>query len=161
MSRILPYPLLAASLLVMWLLLNGISAGHVFLGSVIALGASRAMMALQPSKPRLRRWGLIPKLILIVLKDITASNIAVSSLILFGKRVGHGPGFVAIPLKLRDPTALALLACIITSTPGTAWIEYRASNGHLLIHVLDLKDAQEWIDQIKSRYERILLEIFE
>jgi len=37
MSRLLPYPLLAASLLVMWLLLNGFSAGHLVLGAAIAL----------------------------------------------------------------------------------------------------------------------------
>jgi hypothetical protein len=31
----------------------------------------------------------------------------------------------------------------------------------LLIHVLDLVDEQSWIDSIKQRYERPLLEIFQ
>lgn len=161
MTRLLPHPLLALSLLVMWILLNGLTVGHVLLGSVIALGASWAMTALHPAKPRLRRWVLIPRLVGSVAVDVLRSNIAVASIILFGRHRERTTGFVVIPLELRDPTALAVLACILTSTPGTAWVEYRAGAGTLLLHVLDLVDEQQWIDLIKNRYERPLMEIFE
>lgn len=160
MSRLLPYPLLAASLLVMWLLLNGFSAGHLVLGAVIALLASWAMKPLQPAKPHLRRWDKIPLLFWHVMVDILASNIAVSIVILRGRRNGGRPGLVRIPLDLRDRTGLAVLACIITATPGTAWIEYNSAGSWLKIHVLDLVDEQAWIDHIK-RYEALLREIFE
>lgn len=161
MNRWLPYPLLTASLLTMWLLLNGFSVGHFVLGSVIAVAASLSMKALEPSKPRLRRWGKIPQLLAIVLADIATSNVAVSKIILAGNRQARRSGFVIIPLKLSDPTGLALLACIITSTPGTAWLEYNSSSQRLLIHVLDLGDEQETIDLVTKRYEPILMEIFE
>lgn len=161
MTRWLPYPLLTAALLAMWLLLNGPSAGHIVLGSVIALAASKAMAALHPAKPRLRRWSLMPRLAGIVFTDILRSNIAVSSIILQGRRRERSSGFVAIPLKLRDPTALAVLAVIVTSTPGTAWLEYRSASGKLLLHVLDLIDEQDWIDLIQQRYEPLLMEMFE
>ncbi|PTM41587.1 hypothetical protein [Bosea sp. 124] len=61
MSRALPYPLLTAALLLMWLLLTSFSTGQFLVGAAIAIGASHAMAALQPSKPRLRRWQLLPK----------------------------------------------------------------------------------------------------
>ncbi len=160
MSRLLPYPVLAASLLVMWLVLNGPSPGHIALGAVVALVASRIMAALEPAKPRLRRWYLIPRLVLIVLLDITRSNVAVTRNILGGSS-SRKAGFVTIPLRLRDRTGLAVLAVIITSTPGTAWVEYHSGSGRLMIHVLDLVDEREVIDQIKQRYESLLLEIFE
>jgi multicomponent K+:H+ antiporter subunit E len=160
MSRVLPYPLLAASLVLMWMLLNAFTLGHFLLGAIVAVIASRAMAALQPSKPRLRRWWLIPRLVGIVLYDIFLSNIAVAAIILTGRRE-HPSGFVAIPLDLRDRTGLAVLACIITSTPGTAWIEYAADSGVLVIHVLDLASEEEWVGLVKSRYEALLLEIFE
>ncbi len=70
-------------------------------------------------------------------------------------------GFVAIPLDLRDRTGLAVLSCIVTSTPGTAWVEYDPVSGILLIHVLDLVDKDEWVTLIKNRYEALLMEIFE
>ena len=66
-----------------------------------------------------------------------------------------------IPLDIRNPYGLALLACIITSTPGTLWVNFDAQKGVLMIHVLDLIDEGEWIRTIKGRYERLLLEIFE
>ena len=54
-----------------------------------------------------------------------------------------------------------MLSCIITSTPGTAWVEYAPDTGVLLIHVLDLVAKDEWIALIKNRYESMLMEIFE
>jgi multicomponent K+:H+ antiporter subunit E len=159
MSRVLPHPLLAASLVLMWMLLNAFSLGHFLLGIVVALIASRAVAALQIPKPRLRRWQLIPQLLGIVLYDILRSNIAVAGIILTGRE--HVSGFVAIPLDLRDRNGLAVLSCIVTSTPGTAWIEYAADSGILVIHVLDLVSEEEWVDLIKDRYEGMLMEIFE
>jgi multicomponent K+:H+ antiporter subunit E len=161
MSRVLPYPLLTASLVLMWLLLNGFSPGHAVLGLAVALFASRVMVALHPGKPRLRRWQLIPRLFLLVVADVVKSNVAVTSIILQGKRRQWTAGFVAIPLKLRDEIGLAVLACIITSTPGTAWIDYDQASGVLLIHVLDLADEEEWRELIRTRYEALLREIFE
>ncbi len=125
MSRVLPHPLLWASLLLMWLLLNGFTVGHLVLGGIIAFGASWAMTALHPATARLRRWELLPRLIASVAVDVARSNVAVASIILMGRRRKRTTGFVLIPLDLRDPTALAVLSCILTCTPGTAWVEYR------------------------------------
>jgi multicomponent K+:H+ antiporter subunit E len=161
MTRILPYPLLTAALFVMWLLLTGVSVGHVVLGGVIALAASKAMTALQPAKPKIRRWDQIPVLVTVVLVDILRSNIAVAGIILQGRRRRKTSGFLAIPLDLRDRTGLAVLACIITSTPGTAWVDYHSGRSELLIHVLDLTDPEGLTEQIKQSYERRLMEIFE
>jgi multicomponent K+:H+ antiporter subunit E len=161
MTRILPYPLLTAALFVMWLLLNQVSIGHVVLGAVIALLAAKAMTALEPAKPRIRRWDQIPVLVAVVLVDILKSNIAVAGLILRGRRRQKTSGFLAIPLELKDRTGLAVLACIITSTPGTAWVDYHSGRNELLIHVLDLTDPEGLTDQIKQSYERRLMEIFE
>ena len=63
MSRLVPYPLLTAALILMWLLLNRFSAGHLLLGTAVALVAGKSMSALQPAKPRMRRWDLIPRLV--------------------------------------------------------------------------------------------------
>lgn len=160
MRRVLPYPLMTAALALMWMLLNSFSLGQFLLGTAVAIAASRAMAALQPPKPRLRRWQLIPRLAALVTLDILRSNVAVAGIILRGRR-DRVSGFVAIPLELRDRTGLAVLACIVTSTPGTAWIDYAPDSGILLIHVLDLADEKEWRDLIKSRYETPLMEIFE
>ncbi|HRN84919.1 MAG TPA: Na+/H+ antiporter subunit E, partial [Hyphomicrobium sp.] len=80
LGRWLPYPLLTLALVVMWVLLNSFSLGHVLLGGVIALGASRVMVALQPVPVRIGSWSAIVRLSLTLLYDILRSNIAVASI---------------------------------------------------------------------------------
>lgn len=157
----LPYPLLAISLVITWLLLNGWSIGHLILGSIVGVFASWGMAALRPDKPRLRKWYLLPKLFGIVMIDIIRSNIGVAKVVLKGRDKGHYSGFINISLDLEDPTALAILAVIITGTPGSAWLEYDSRQKSVLIHVLDLIDEDAWRALIKSRYEKLLQEIFE
>jgi multicomponent K+:H+ antiporter subunit E len=96
-----------------------------------------------------------------LISDIIRSNIAVAQIILGPRRSDLTSGFVHIPLDLRNRYGLAILACIITSTPGTLWVGFNSNSGTLLIHVLDLVDESAWIELIKRRYERLLLEIFE
>jgi multicomponent K+:H+ antiporter subunit E len=162
MSGVLPYPLLSLVLLILWLLLNqSVSAGHVILGSVIAVLASWAMAALRPQRPRIRRPGAALRLAGMVVIDILRSNLAVGRIIVGSREPGVNAGFMTIPLELRSRHGLAILSIIITSTPGTIWVNYDAAKGTLLLHVLDLVDETVWVRTIKGRYERLLMEIFE
>jgi len=161
MTRLLPFPIVGASLLALWLVLNQtLSPGHILLGTVVALVGGWALATLEPPKARLRRLGVICRLAALVIIDIARSNLAVAGIILGFKRRRWSSGFVEIPLELRDPYGLLTLACIITSTPGTVWVDFDPATGTLIIHVLDLVDEAEWIRTIKARYERSLLEIF-
>lgn len=160
MRRWLPYPLLFASLLVMWLLLTqSFSLGQILLGSLVAFAVTHVTASLRPSRSRPRAMGAIIKLFGLVVADVTRSNFAVARIVLFpaGQRVS---GFVRFPVDLRDSFGLTVLALIITATPGTMWVEYNRARAELLVHVLDLVDETEWIRLIKQRYERLLLEIF-
>lgn len=162
MKRWLPYPLLSLSLFAMWLLLNQtLAASHILLAIALAVGGGLTVIALEPPKARLRRPLAVAKLAFLVLDDIVRSNIAVARIILGPRLPGETSGFMNIPLELRAPYGLALLAIIITSTPGTLWVNFDSATGILTIHVLDLIDETAWIATIKGRYERLLLEIFE
>lgn len=162
MSRLAPYPVLTLAVVLMWLLLTRFSLGHLLLGAGVGLIAGSAMSALQPAKPRVRRWVMIPRLAAVVFGDIVRSNVAVAWLIASGGRHGRRhSGFVEIPLELDHPTALAILAIIVTATPGTAWMQYDPRGGILLLHVFDLVDEAAWVELVKNRYEHLLMEIFE
>ncbi|GAB1487888.1 Na+/H+ antiporter subunit E [Opitutaceae bacterium] len=162
MNRFLPYPVLTASLLVLWLLLQqSLSLGHLLLGSIIAMIAGQAMAALQPERPKVRRPLKVLKLVLLVTLDIIRSNIAVTRIIFQDRPRKQTDGFLIVPLQLTDSFGLTILSCIVTATPGSAWLEYDAENSTVLIHVLDLVDEKEWIKTLKDRYETLLMEIFE
>jgi multicomponent K+:H+ antiporter subunit E len=161
MTRLLPFPLVAGCLLVLWLLLNqALSVGHLLIGGVVALAGALAFSLLEPPQARVRKLGAILRLTALVLTDIVRSNIAVGRIILGLAGRERVSGFVSIPLHLRHPYGLAALACIITSTPGTLWVSFDPVKGILMIHVLDLVDDRAWIRTIKGRYERLLLDIF-
>jgi multicomponent K+:H+ antiporter subunit E len=161
MSRLIPFPVASGGLFALWLLLNQtFSIGHILLGGVIAVVGGWTLTALELPKTRLQRIGVMARLAAVVLIDIVRSNIAVAGLILDLKRSRRTAGFVEIPLELRNPYGLAALACIITSTPGTIWVDFDEARGLLTIHVLDLTDRDDVVNAIKGRYERRLLEIF-
>lgn len=156
----LPYPLLTLTLILIWLLLNGFTLGQLILGIVVAVFASWAMASLRPEKPKLRKWYLLPKLFVRVVSDVVKSNVQVAWIILRGRSRKTTPGFVTLELKVRDQIPLALLAVILTSTPGSAWLEYDSNDNTVLLHVLDLENEAQWRDIVANRYESLLMEIF-
>jgi len=159
-KRFVPFPLLALALFAMWILLTGFSPGHVLLGALVALIVSRSMLSLQVEPPRVRIGWAVVRLSGIVLADIVRSNIAVAKIILVNPPDRHSD-FIELPTQLRSPYALAVLALIITATPGSLWVQHDANRHVILIHVLDLVDEAEWTGLIRDRYERLLMEIFE
>jgi multicomponent K+:H+ antiporter subunit E len=154
--------MLVASLIILWLLLQqSLSLGHILLGTAIALFAARGMAALRPQKAHIRFSSAIPRLAGIVIADIVRSNIAVGRIILSRRQSPRTAGFIHLPLDMRNHYGLAVLGMIITATPGTLWMQHDSTRSVLLVHVLDLVDEDAWIQLIKHRYERLLMEIFE
>ncbi|MBB6562574.1 multicomponent K+:H+ antiporter subunit E [Acidovorax soli] len=161
-KRILPAPMLSLALLALWLLLNrSLSAGNFVLGGVLALAIPLLTAGLRPLPVRIRAPGAVLRLALTVMGDTVQSNIAVARLLLAPGRRRHPSGFVQIPLELRDANALAVLAIIVSIAPGTAWAELSVDRSMLMLHVLEVDDADAIAAQIKRRYERPLMEIFE
>ena len=159
--RFAPYPLLAACLLVMWLLLmQSVSLGQILLGSAVSLIATRSLTRIRPATSHIDKWRKVVKLLSIVGADIVRSNFAVAKIVL-SPGGSRNASFLHIPLELKNPNALACLALIVTATPGSAWVQFNRGTGVLLIHVLDLIDEEDWIRLLKSRYETLLMEIFE
>ncbi|MEN3931446.1 Na+/H+ antiporter subunit E [Microvirga sp. W0021] len=162
MRRIFPHPFLSLFLMVLWLFLNqSLSLGHVILGLLVGFIGAIAFAALRPPELRIRNLRAIGTLLVMVLRDIVRSNIAVAKLIVRPNAPGYISGFMTIKLDMKNQYGLAALATIMTSTPGTLWVNFDSSTGNLLIHVLDLVDEETWIKTIKHGYERLLMEIFE
>lgn len=161
MRRWLPHPTLSLFILATWLVLNqSFAVGHLLLGAGLGLALGIGFERLQPPPLRIRRRGLLLKLAVRVFGDVIRSNLALLRIIITGRSRSVTSGFVSIPLELTNPYGLAVLACIITATPGTIWMSYESQDRILLIHVFDLIDENEWIHTVTERYARPLQEIF-
>ncbi len=162
LQRVVPAPLLSLALLGLWLVLNRtLSPGHIVLGTLLGLAIPLVTAGLRPLPVRIRKPGAMVKLGFTVAKDTVLSNLTVARLLLAPSRRRHPPGFVHIPLDLRDPNGLAVLAMVVCITPGTAWAELALDRSMLLLHVLEVDDPEAIVAHVKERYERPLMEIFE
>ncbi len=161
MSRLLPAPRMSAALFVAWLMVNAsVSAGHLLLALLLAIAIPIAVERWRPEKASPRRAGVALKLLARVLLDIVTANVQVARQVL-GRESKLKSAWVWVPLDLRDPHAAAMLAAIVTLTPGTVSSDLDDSLTHLLVHALHVEDADALVAEIKQRYERPLKEIFE
>ncbi|WP_334186432.1 Na+/H+ antiporter subunit E [Noviherbaspirillum sp.] len=163
MKRFLPNPWMSAILLLVWLMLNqSIEPAHLLLGACLGVAIPWLTRNLQPlGYPRLSKPVALFRLLGMALVEIVRSCFNVSRIILFRKADRVNSQFIKIPLDMRSPYGLAMLSCLINSTPGTVWVEILPHSHELALHVFDLHEEQWWIDTIKGRYEKPLIEIFE
>jgi multicomponent K+:H+ antiporter subunit E len=162
LRRLFPHPLLTALLTLVWLMLqNHVSAGALAFGLLLGIVIPLVTRAYWPNRPKLRNPLMIADYFRVVLWDIVVANFTVAKIVLFMPKDKLQPAWISVPLELRTPEAITVLAGSITLTPGTLTAEL-SSNGHaLLVHCLHAPDPDAVRDEIKHRYERRLMEIFE
>jgi multicomponent Na+:H+ antiporter subunit E len=69
------------------------------------------------------------------------------------------PAIVAIPLDLRSPLAITLLAQMITLTPGTLSLDVSSDRRVLYVHSMYVDDIDAFRRSIKDGFERRLLQV--
>ncbi len=156
----LAHPWLTALLALSWLLLqHSLAPVHLLSALLIGLAVPRLLHDFLPPATPLK---LAPaaRLTGLVLWDIVISNITVARLVL-GPMARPRPAWVPVPLALTHPTAISLLATIITTTPGTVSCTIDEQRHQILVHALDCGDPAQMAADIKQRYELPLLTIFE
>lgn len=160
-GRWLPMPVQSLLLFVVWLLLNNsLSPGHILLGAILAFVIPWLVRPLQSIRPNIGSSWKVMRYIVLVLFDIITANFEVAwRVIRSPKRLR--PGMVAVPLDLKSPLPITVLASTISLTPGTVTAELSDDHRWLFVHVLDLDDETALVQQIKQRYEAPLKEIFQ
>lgn len=158
---LLPHPFLTFLLAVAWTLLqNNISAGMVVFGVILGIVIPIGTAHWWPDRPGGIRVFRMLAYLLLVLWDILVANVQVAWIILTKSNAAMRPAWVVIPLELRTPEAISILAGTITLTPGTVSADLSDEGHSLLVHALDAPDPDAVRDEIKHRYERRLKEIF-
>lgn len=158
--RILPHPLLTLLLAVVWILLqNKITAGMFVFGLILGVIIPLLTAVWWPDRPRFR-MGRMAAYAVLVVRDIIVANVEVAWIVLTRPNDKLRPAWIEVPLDLTDPEAITMLAGTITLTPGTVSADLSDEGHSLLVHVLDTDDPDAVRDEIKTRYEARLKEIF-
>jgi len=158
---LMPHPFLTLLLTVVWIVLqNEVSAGMAVFGFILGILIPWVTSVWWPESPKALKLGKFFVYGLIVLWDILVANIQVAWIILTKSNAAMKPAWVIIPLDLKQPEAISILAGTITLTPGTVSADLSDEGHSLLVHALDTDDPDAVRDEIKNRYERRLKEIF-
>jgi multicomponent K+:H+ antiporter subunit E len=158
----LPHPVLTLALLIIWLFLaNTISPGHILLGGLLGIIIPWFTNRFWPERPKIiKPVRLLHFFFFTFLSDIIVANISVVKLILQPDISRLNSGFIQVPLEIKDPMVVTILASIISLTPGTVTAEVSEDQRSLIVHGLDIPDPETEIHLIKTRYEAPLKEIF-
>ncbi len=159
---LLPHPYLTLVLTIVWVVLqNEISAGMVVFGFILGVVIVWGTSIWWPDTPKAFRLGKMVTYSIMVIWDIIVANVQVAWIVLTVPNSKLKPAWIVIPLELVQPEAITVLAGTITLTPGTVSADLSDEGHSLLVHVLHTDDADAVREDIKTRYEKRLVEIFQ
>lgn len=160
--KLIPHPYLSLALIVLWMLLvNEFKIGSLVMAAILGAAIPLMTAAWWPDRPRIRHPLRLISYSVLVLWDIIVANFQVAYVILFLPADRIRSAWITVPLDLRSPEAITLLAGTITMTPGTLTADMSSCGRALLIHCLHAPDPDATRDDIKSRYESRLIRIFQ
>ncbi len=91
--------------------------------------------------------------------ELFKSNMHVVRLVLFKANKEITPAIIAIPLTAETDAEIALLANLISLTPGTLSLDVSSDRRVLYIHAIDVKDVEKVRLDLKNGLEARLLEV--
>ena len=162
LRHLVPHPLLSIVLVLVWIgLVNTFTLGNLLLGAVIGVVVPMLTAVYWPQRPKVRKPLRAAQYILIVLFDIIVANVQVAMILVFRRERDIRSKWISVPLDLTSAEAITVLAGTITMTPGTVSTMLSSDGTSILVHCLDTDDPDAVRDNIKSRYEGLLKEIFQ
>ncbi|MFC4411357.1 Na+/H+ antiporter subunit E [Chungangia koreensis] len=144
---------------VVWTFITGTFTAHKFIIGWL-IGAILLFLMRRFLSERFyfaRIWSMV-KLIILFLKELILSNIAVMKLVL-EPTLPVSPAIFAYPTELRSDWEITLLSVLITLTPGTLVIDVSEDQKTLFIHAIHADEIDEAISSIKNTFEKAIMEV--
>ncbi len=157
--RWFPYPHLSLLLALSWVLLQANVAPLTLLAAVFLGWAIPRLAAPVLGKAQRVRWWAALRLLVVVLWDIVVANVTLARATL-DLRFRPRSRWLELPLRSQNERLNALLASIITMTPGTLSASFDPARRVLLVHQLDCPDEAAAVRQMDERYQQALLRVF-
>jgi len=154
--RILALNLLLA---LIWSFARADFSASVFLvGFVLAYGVLFLLRPLLPDTRYFRKLPQFVRLTAFVLYELVLSSLRIAWDVVTPAAFRH-PGIVAVPLRAESDLEIALLANLVTLTPGTLSLEVGESPRVLYVHSMFAEDPDEVRRVIQRRFEAPVLDL--
>jgi multicomponent Na+:H+ antiporter subunit E len=123
-----------------------------FAGFVVLLLLRR----LFPEREYFRMAVALPEFLLFLVVELFRANMKVAYHTLSPLR-NMTPGVIAVPLEPMNEMEITAIANLITFTPGTLSMDVSPDRKWLYVHVIDLKDPDQAVLEIKRQFEARML----
>ncbi len=90
--------------------------------------------------------------------DLVAASVTVARIVL-APRPRNQPAIVAVPVDARTEWGVALFAYLVSATPGSTCLHVADDRRTLYVHFLDAPDREARAADMKTLYERRILQI--
>ncbi|MFC4355073.1 Na+/H+ antiporter subunit E [Chryseomicrobium palamuruense] len=142
-----------------WMFLsNSFTAATFIIGYILGLVMLFMLRRFFRTRFYLDKVWAVVKLILLFIKELIVSNIAVLRVILRPK-MNIRPAIFELDTQLKEDWEITLLSMLITLTPGTVVINVSEDRTKLYVHTLDLDDVDDAVDSIRNSFEKAILEV--
>ena len=105
------------------------------------------------------RLARLPGFLLFFAKEVVVANLRVAAAVV-APRGRLRPAIVAVPLTVDRDAEIALLANLITLTPGTLSLDVSPDRRTLYVHAMATGGPDELRREIQLGFERRILEVF-
>ena len=144
-----------------WVAVTGVlSALNLAFGFVLGALALSLIREQVGSVGYLSRMRRVVSLFALFLLELVLSAFRVARIVLRPDMDLH-PGIFSYPLAVRRDFEIALLANMITLTPGTLSVDVSEDRSTLFVHAMDLSDVEAARRDIAEGFERKIIEAFE
>lgn len=109
----------------------------------------------------LRRTRRIASLVWLFVYELVLSGVRVARIVLSPGTMPLNPAMIAVPLTVTRDAEIALLANLITLTPGTLSVDVSDDRKTLYVHALDAADPDALRREIATGFEARIKEAFE
>ena len=149
------------SLAIVWVVLtNEFTPANFAVGFILVyflLGVTEP--ALRPGSHYFGRVRRTFSLLFFFLWEVIVASLRVAYRVL-DPRLHIHPAVLAIPLDVKTDAEIALLANMITLTPGTLSLDVSDDRSVMYVHAMDVRDVDAFKREIKDGFERRILEAF-
>ena len=146
-------------LALLWEAMTGrTDAANLLLGFALGYGVLWWLRPLLGTTQYFRKLPESIRFTFFFLRELIHSNLRVAWDVVTPKS-RRKPGIIAIPLDARSDIEITFLANLITLTPGTLSLDVSDDRNVLYVHGMFVEDPQRMRDQIKTGFERRVLEL--
>ena len=128
------------------------------IGFVLAFFVLRLLKPLWGDTGYFRRTIASVKLVGRFLYELVVSSIKVAHDVITPPILAR-PGVIKVPLDVRTDAEIAVLANLVSLTPGTLSLDVSPDNRELYVHAMFVDSPQAVRDEIKNGLEKRLLEV--